>query len=338
MTKKTPNISYTSKFTGMTKLIEFAPRTIGVISLLMIGALSGCAQQGQNYINSGIGSQLYTKDLKIASIAKDQYFGFICNQAGLPTVTGEDGFPRCLSEQSNATYWTTAVLQGLNDIDRRCDSYLAWLENQKRSRQPIIEQINATRNLTQAVLSFSNVAKLTIDITAQAFGYIQSSVTNYNNRLILAIDDSTINSIVLNRRNKYREGTKDYRYSNRPAAEHAIRAYLRICLPMTIETEINELSTLAAQEVTNPSDKTIFTLPPESMGTKKLRLDSGNKDFETLRVFDTSDERAAFIVRCGLKAKLTLGQIRVAVLSGNTSAARKNRRKIVQCLRDEGRL
>ena len=45
-------------------------------------------------------------------------------------------------------------------------------------------------------------------------------------------------SVVLTRQQKYRE-TLPVVIDNRPAAIYALRQYLRLCMPMTIETQIN---------------------------------------------------------------------------------------------------
>jgi hypothetical protein len=63
--------------------------------------------------------------------------------------------------------------------------------------------------------------------------------------LLLEVDKSTVETIVINNQNSYRaalidQGTID----NRAAAVYALRSYLRICTPFTIENRINTTVTL----------------------------------------------------------------------------------------------
>jgi hypothetical protein len=48
-----------------------------------------------------------------------------------------------------------------------------------------------------------------------------------------------VQSVVLSRRNNYRLEVARVTIDNRPAAIHALRSYLNICMPFTIEMEIN---------------------------------------------------------------------------------------------------
>jgi hypothetical protein len=60
------------------------------------------------------------------------------------------------------------------------------------------------------------------------------------------VEQSTVQSIVLKRRQEFRLSASRVPIDNRPAAIHALRSYLTICMPFTIEMEIN--TTITAYE------------------------------------------------------------------------------------------
>jgi hypothetical protein len=79
-----------------------------------------------------------------------------------------------------------------------------------------------------------------------------NSFTNLQSRLLLEVPHSTVQALVLSRQKEYREdlfGTDKKPgviIPDRPSAIYALRSYLRLCMPITIEMEIN--NTVAAFE------------------------------------------------------------------------------------------
>ena len=218
-----------------------------LLSLLVVGCVP---QQQANFLRNGIGAQLPARDIDTASTKQRKYFNYLCQQAGLiKTASYAEPARDCVLEPYNAQVWTLIVHQGMNDIDRRCDGYLEWLDNKKRSKGPIISQLGTVQNTTTQILGatigLSNAAKA-ITIVSQAFDLITKSIENYHTRLLLEIDQSTINSIVLRARHNFRKDFKGKQASNKPEAEYILRSYLRICLPFAIESTINDNSTLVS--------------------------------------------------------------------------------------------
>lgn len=207
---------------------------------IALGLLAtGCDSITQrNYQNAGIGTDLYTTELPETTKALDDYLAYICDQAGLNAQS-------CAEATLQPANWTVFVQAGMNDIDRRCDSYLSWLDDQKRSRQPILQQIADTNAATQIVLAETGVAAAPMAIVGAAFGFARHTFTNVQSRLILEVDHSTVQSLVLAHQRDFRlqilgdSKTPGIRIPNKPTAIHALRSYLRICMPFTIETEIN---------------------------------------------------------------------------------------------------
>ncbi|WP_420333489.1 hypothetical protein [Roseibium sp.] len=220
-----------------------------VFSSAFVGLLlASCGPGNQNFLANGPGAQLEANDIAATQIRSEDYFKYLCKQSGiLPSYNGKSY--SCLPHPGDSRHWMLLTQQGLNDIDRRCDSYLQWLDHKKRSKAPILSQIGAIDTATTAILGATGVSGAPLTIVAAGFGLLRNSVENYHSRLLLEIESSTINSVVLNEQHRFREKlrTDNVVVDNKPAAEHVLRSYLRICLPFSIETSINNFSTLGSK-------------------------------------------------------------------------------------------
>ncbi len=209
-------------------------------------AIAGCSSSDKHYFKEGIGANLYsesaipiTDDAAARTELQRIYIADICQQAGL--------YPSdCDIGASNPKAWSQLVQAGMNDIDQRCDAYLVWLDNVRRAEKPTLKEISDAQSATTIIMSQAGLGNAPIAIAAAAFGFATNTFTNISARLILEVDRSTVQTLVLGRQKKYREelfGTGDKStkvvIASRPAAIFALRSYLRLCMPMTIETEIN---------------------------------------------------------------------------------------------------
>ena len=172
--------------------------------------------------------------------AQDIYLGYLCVQAGL-NVVGVGDTLRCYDAGPISRNWSLIVQAGMNDIDQRCDAYLAWLDDRRRSHAPLLAEVSAVRTATTSIMAFSGVEKgaVAISVVGEAFGLATNTFNNLHSRLLLEVNQATVQSVVVNRRNGYRLDIMRVDISNRPAAVHALRSYLNICMPFTIETDIN---------------------------------------------------------------------------------------------------
>ena len=111
----------------------------------------------------------------------------------------------CDMSRYGAAQWSALVSAGFNDIDRRCDGYLAWLASRRRDRNAILSQISDTRTFTEALLFTTGVGAAPMAIAGLAFGLASNSFTNYYSRLLFEIEKSTISVLVREKRLQYRE-------------------------------------------------------------------------------------------------------------------------------------
>ena len=226
-----------------------------ISTVLLAAVLAGCSQN-QGLLENGLGSALPGNDTDTSGELLDAYYELLCHQAGL----GENR--ACNIPGVGDPNWTLIVRQGMNDIDRRCDSYLQWLDNVKRSKEPLLSQVSAVQASATGIIGVIEPRSTkAITILSQAFSLITKSIENYYSRLLLEVEQSTINSVVLRAQQDFRISTRDQVYLYRPDAEHVLRAYLRLCLPFSIETRINDYSTLGSQGIRVGRDSSINAIP-----------------------------------------------------------------------------
>jgi hypothetical protein len=132
----------------------------------------------------------------------------------------------------------------MNDVDQRCDAYLAWLDEKKRSREPILKQLAAMGAATAGILQAVDSGPKSLALAGIAFGLAAETFTNINSRLLQEVDHTTVQTTVLNNQQIYRDKVLGEIVDNRPAAIYLLRGYLRICMPFSIEMDINNTVTV----------------------------------------------------------------------------------------------
>src|SRR5262249_16381517 len=147
------------------------------------------------YVREGAGTNLYWSGLADATQLQELYIGYICRQAGLPVIS-EGSSLRCGDNAFGPRQWTIFVQAGMNDIDKRCNAYLAWLDEKKRSSGPILQQIADVDKATLAILTATSVGAVPMGIVGAAFGLATDTFTNVNHRLILELDKTTVQAVV----------------------------------------------------------------------------------------------------------------------------------------------
>ncbi len=183
----------------------------------------------RRYITEGAGVDLYTADRASQTALQNQYIDFVCAQVGQMCPDGN---------------WTTFVQAGMNDIDQRCDGYLTWLDARRRDKEPVLAELSALNTAVHAMMTVTGSSPKSLDIVTAAFGLASATYNNWNSRLMLAVNQSTVQDVVYNSQGQFREKIRTYRVPDRPAAIYLLRNYLRLCMPITIEANINTTTTL----------------------------------------------------------------------------------------------
>jgi hypothetical protein len=208
--------------------------------------VAGCDPNERNYFRNGIGTQLYTAETASVTEFQNIYLDYLCRQS--VSSIGADA-PGCAQiVQANA--WPIIVQAGLNDIDARCDSYLAWLDQKRRENAAILAEISAVRFAVDALTNpnIAGVSGVGLAAISAAFGLATGTVNNFNS-LLLQVDHTTVQTVVTGNRRAFRQDLLRFSSSidNKPAAIHTLRSYLSICMPMTIAANINSTVTVFKQ-------------------------------------------------------------------------------------------
>ncbi|MCK1446725.1 hypothetical protein IVB43_30605 [Bradyrhizobium sp. 48] len=247
---------------------------IGTAAVCLALALTAaaCDTTDSRYFRYGIGTDLYSTDIADATQLQDFYLTELCRQA-LPVLSSPE--VGCANFAPTTGAWNLIVQAGLNDVDRRCDAYLAWLDDRRRTNNAILKEIGDITVASQAIMRVSGVGPNPITLAGLAFGLASNTFTNVNSRLLLEIDKTTVQTLVLRRRDEFRLDLKRIVITDRPTAVHALRLYLTICTPFTIETDINTTVTVFQQVGAVGLDNKGPLVNPATIGAFKPATDIG---------------------------------------------------------------
>ena len=147
---------------------------LGTLAVCVVVLLTaGCDRVSEQYFREGVGSDLSYSQLAQATQLEGDYIHYICRQAGNPPVETPTG-PSCFVAD-----WTAFTLAGMNDIDRRCDAYLSWLDAQRRNRAPVLNEIAAIGGTAGAIMGVAGAGAEALAIVAAAFGLASTTYSNW---------------------------------------------------------------------------------------------------------------------------------------------------------------
>lgn len=252
-------------------------RNKALVCLALVAGLfaAACDPSRENVlIERGIGTELYEDTLPEATRLQDLYITYLCQQAGMASVNdnGSTETVECNFERYGAASWMVLVRAGFNDIDRRCDSYLAWLNSRRRNQNAFTQQLADGQAFTQALMNITGSGPNAITAAGLAFALASNTFTNFYSRLLLEIEKSTVEIVVQERRFEFRKemSQPDAHILLKPDAIHVLREYLLICTPHRIENSINQRTREAIAGIT-PLDKDNPEQVRQSISTDPIR-------------------------------------------------------------------
>lgn len=255
-------------------LSRAAARLTLLISILFL--VSACTEPvARNYANA-IGPDLYASSTVKNTRLLEVYSSHLCYQASLP-ITKPKNYANyvCKFEDFKSPHWNSYVQMGVYDIDRRCDAFLESLYYKEKSRGPILRQITNTSAVTREILNIAAVSNSSIRIVAAAFDFASNSFSNVRNGLLEALDQTTVKSIVYGRQKKLKEEIAGATFTSKPQAFNALRAYLRVCMPFTIEMEANAVLTTVQRNGGNAGNSLIEAVVGVSKPTDPATVGQG---------------------------------------------------------------
>ncbi len=207
----------------------------GAVCIGLLLGLTACDPTiERRYFTEGAGVDLYTADREKQVGLQREYISFVCEQADISCP------PR---------NWTIFVEAGMNDIDLRCDGFLTWLDARRRDREPVLAEINAISTATHAIMTVTGASPQSLDIVMAAFGLASATYNNWNSRLLISVNQSTVQTVVYAAQTDFRRKISGYLVPDQPTAIYLLRSYLRLCMPTTIEAEINSTPVLVERGV-----------------------------------------------------------------------------------------
>jgi hypothetical protein len=166
------------------------------------------------------------------------------------------------------------TLAGFNFIDEQCDIYLHELFVLDKERDRLKAGLQAADKMSNAVLATVAVSKTTMAIVAQSFGLSTQLLDVATDSYLYKTNPGTILHIVDELQTAYRAATEKNKgfLISQPALYAQIRGYLRLCLPPTIESKIeNALAKATANSGKNrdaASPRTESHARPGPVGTQ----------------------------------------------------------------------
>jgi hypothetical protein len=222
-----------------------------IVACVGLALLAACnPMTDRRYANEGAGVDLYSADGTAQADLLELYTDYLCRQVG----------PGCTPASM------TFVVAGMNDIDQRCDGYLTWLDAKRRDREPVLAQIAAIGAAVHAVMTVTGSSPKSLEILSSAFGLASATYSNWNSRLLISVEQSTVQAVVYKAQADVREKIRGWDVLDRPTAIYVLRSYLRTCLPTTIEASINLTTTLVQRNAPMQASKGLVvsttTQPP----------------------------------------------------------------------------
>ncbi len=142
------------------------------------------------------------------------------------------------SEPSSTSDWQRFIRAGISYADDKCEVYMGSIFDLNRARNATTNQISLLSAATAGVLAAANAAAKEVTITAIAFGLAGASVDNIANSFLYDLEPSGVRSLVEGLQNLY-VSKMDSNVNDKTVAFDYIRGYASICVPASIEAEIN---------------------------------------------------------------------------------------------------
>jgi hypothetical protein len=253
---------------------------------MLLPFLAGCAGLNTSgYASEGPGAALDPAALASYRAAQDKALVDLALMAnvgsGSVKETVEADGRRSVTIQ--ATSWDAIVKAGMEYSDHRCDRYLDALFKLNRGRKATVAQIGLLGSAAAGLMAAAKSAARDVAMVAIAFGLASSSVDTLAGSLLYELEPSSVQAIVRTLQDQYRAnlGTG---YNDRSAAVLAMRRYALLCVPETIEAEVN-LAVKKAIPGVSPAQPALGKPPTVSNGPIVMATWGPDVNSALLRLF-----------------------------------------------------
>lgn len=177
-------------------------------------------------LEAGPGLQFDPKELAVHRQSQDEVLTELVKLTVAPKVKAPN------------IVWDDVIAAGMDYADGKCEAYMHALFRLNRDRRTTTAQIGLLGTATAGIMAAAESAAKDVAIVAIAFGLASSTVDNLSSNLLYELDPSSVRAMVQTMQAKYRKEL-GVGYLTRPAAATAIRRYAVLCLPASIESEVN---------------------------------------------------------------------------------------------------
>lgn len=176
--------------------------------------------------------------------------------------------------------WYEVALAGFNYVDDQCAVYFDSLFAFNRRTSATKSALSAFGQTTNAILEITGAASATMAIIAQAFGLASAMTDVVAGTFLYELPPANTKKFVEKVMGAYKKKAADERHSidSRASAYSAVRGYLNLCLPVTIEGQLIEHISDAVAEAkpdgnaTNIEVATRSVRPSDLISNPDIRL------------------------------------------------------------------
>ena len=209
-----------------------------VVALLAVTALAGCSEFGDQ-LTGRYGPSPVPTAVAVQNAVERQTAVVLALAQGTarePPVKRLD--------------WYNVTLTGFNVVEDACMTYIddLWILERRKARTGAL--ITATgAAVAEVIAANANPSATTLAILAQAFGLASAFNTTISDSYLYSQNAATIKKLVQKTTDAYRTdyaanfGRSEWEYpmASPAAAYHHMREYLSLCLPPTIQAQIEDM-------------------------------------------------------------------------------------------------
>ena len=248
----------------------FSFRVIAPISLALV--LSGCSEEFIRYSYlSGPGADFRQERVLEFAQSEDEIVAQFASIAGVNynSINGHTN-----------DQWKEVARAGINFADVECARYIDSIYWFNRFRVTSTNQVALVGAATAGILGVAGAAADTLTMTALSFGLAGASIDNITNSVLYQLEPSAVHTLLEESQETYLEGFNRTTYDTRQGAMAAIRGYLSLCLPASLETRVNDAVSNANLEGMRGSNE-----DPPANSVPIVRVVPGELSMEATAIF-----------------------------------------------------
>lgn len=182
--------------------------------------------------------------------------------------------------------WDQIISAGLQYSDARCSDYVESLYAVHKQLKADARDVNAAGTLATGIMGVYKAAANEIATVAVLFGYAEGSIDIAGSRMLFELEPSAIRALVEGSQKAFRAALTTG-YTDQSGAFAVIREHVALCLPSTIEAEINNAAKTAIQTAVsgNPATGEPPKVSINEAQIKVIKLDPIEQESVTSEAF-----------------------------------------------------